>query len=96
MKMSAATFSLFKDMVEAVLPDIDMDKERRAYQSANLSEKRWRWDLYWSAASRSRRLNDGRHENVLNRLNEEDLTDEHIDTALRKFCPALNTKELAA
>lgn len=91
MKMSPATFTLIEVALDG-LP-IDMERERARYEARDIPradcvkdiDTRFRWDLYW-AANRS----------VDNALSDattrEQLTNAHINTALRQLVPPLKER----
>lgn len=78
MKMSNEMFERMKKDIDSLL-----DKHPNAsqeYKDAGLSHMRFRWDCYWAIFEP-----DGW---IYKKTREEDLTDDHIDTALRRIVPA--------
>lgn len=80
MKMSDELFGALKDAVEP----LDTQKARNNYLNADLSDERYRWDLFWAATRQDFNIND--------LYNVEGLKDSHVDTALRKIVPPLKEK----
>lgn len=81
MKMTTNTFNRLEDQIGS----LDTEDRREAYRSGNFPradrvkdlDVRYRWDLFYAAGGH--RLIDP----------EENLTSDHIDTALRRIVPAL-------
>lgn len=82
MKISSGSFQILHDAVKKAQRDSGIALAQ--YKEAGLSEKRYRWDLLYYAASRKAgTLPQHWICDVLYR--KEDLNDNHIDTALRKI-----------
>lgn len=85
MKISATSFAHLDHLVGALNTDV----ERKAYRNGDFPrsdrvrdlDKRYRWDLLWRAAAFDR--------SVYDIFDAEDLTSDHIDTALRAIVPPL-------
>lgn len=76
MKMSQEAFEALK----AAVVQVDTPEIRAAYAAQGLSHMRYRWDALHAA----RRAGLLPERFVLNLYDNEDLNDDHIDTALRR------------
>ena len=94
MKMSDDLFTELKFVVSSM----DTAAAREMYERGNFprAEKtkdvsmRYRWDLLWCAVDAAKTLYGENH--FQNKFNEEDLNDDHIDTALRAIVPDIVSK----
>jgi hypothetical protein len=75
-KMSQEAFEALK----AAVAQVDTLEARSAYAAEGLSHRRYRWDVLHAA----RRVGLLPERFVLNLYDNEDLNDDHIDTALRR------------
>lgn len=88
MKMSAQTFTA----LEAAMKPLFTEKAIEQYETGEFlrADKvkdlnmRFRWDAYWCVRAT--------HEDIRKAIREENLTDAHIDTALRKIAPTITRR----
>ena len=77
MKMKPADYELLRSKIAPM----DTRQRRENYRREGLSARRYRWDLFYLSQVR---IGDG--VGIIGDINDPDLTDDHIDTALRRIC----------
>jgi hypothetical protein len=88
MKMSPEHFNWLRTELSAWTPEAVANYRKLLRQEAKAKdiEKRLRWDLFWC-------IPYARRSPVLSEMNDLDLNDTHIDTALRRIVRELEAAE---
>lgn len=72
MKMSREHYDMLSKNIKSI--DADLKQEYKRYKKAGMSDRRFRWDVFWASKTR---------------FPVDTYTDEHIDTALRKILKSI-------
>lgn len=101
MKMSAETFAFLEGNINDFVRDFKgIHLAASHYRKSFLTDKRWRWDLFWATADRfNKQTGANLDQSGMNKRfwdHFSGLDDSHIDTALRRIIPSISHYEREA